>query len=97
VFPDDPREWPDLDRWFWPHKRQVLRPIFVINLSWMVIYASLNPASNWLDLTLGQGIYFLCLGVAWLDQRRWPVAMGLGLMIFLHFLEAAGELVGHIR
>jgi hypothetical protein len=97
VFPDDPSEWPDLDRWFWLHKRQVLGPIMVVNLSWTVIFASLNPDLDWLYLVLSQGIYFLCLGVAYLDQRRWPIAMGLGLLIFMLFLEAAMQLVGRIR
>src|SRR3982751_6729104 len=24
VFPDNPRAWPDVDAWFWLHRRQVL-------------------------------------------------------------------------
>lgn len=37
IYPDKPREWPDLDEWFWLHRRQVLGCIFVANIPFMLV------------------------------------------------------------
>jgi hypothetical protein len=36
IFPDDARAWPDVDEWFWMHRRQVLGCILAANLPWML-------------------------------------------------------------
>jgi hypothetical protein len=38
VFPSDPRDWPDLDAWFWLHRRQVLGCILAVNMLWVIFY-----------------------------------------------------------
>src|ERR1044072_7231723 len=38
VFPSEPRDWPDLDAWFWLHRRQVLGCILAVNALWVTFY-----------------------------------------------------------
>lgn len=35
IFPGDPRAWPDVDDWFWLHRRQVLGCVLAVNLPFM--------------------------------------------------------------
>jgi hypothetical protein len=32
IYPDKPRDWPDVDDWFWLHRRQVLSCIVLANI-----------------------------------------------------------------
>lgn len=36
IYPDQPREWPDVDDWFWLHRRQVLGCILAANIPFML-------------------------------------------------------------
>lgn len=36
IFPDKPRDWPDVDEWFWLHRRQVLGCILAANIPIML-------------------------------------------------------------
>lgn len=36
IYPDKPRDWPDVDEWFWLHRRQVLGGIVAANIPFMV-------------------------------------------------------------
>ena len=43
IYPDKPRDWPDVDEWFWLHRRQAIGCILAANIPFML------P-----DFTLGQ-------------------------------------------
>jgi hypothetical protein len=36
IYPDKPRDWPDVDEWFWLHRRQVLGCILAVNIPFML-------------------------------------------------------------
>ena len=36
IFPGEPRAWPDIDEWFWLHRRQVIGCILAVNLPFMI-------------------------------------------------------------
>src|SRR5215217_1479045 len=44
VFPDDAAAWPDLDQWFWLHRRSVLGCILAANIVWIPIWKVLAPS-----------------------------------------------------
>jgi hypothetical protein len=35
IYPDKPRDWPDVDEWFWLHRRQVLGCTFAASMPFM--------------------------------------------------------------
>lgn len=92
VFPDDTQAWPELDEWFWLHRRQVLGPLFIINAAWITILTTLNPTiGNMLVWILGQSVYFLLLGTAFFAGKPLIVKSALGLSSFIYVLLGVGE------
>ena len=81
VFPDDAAAWPDLDEWFWLHRRQVLGPLFIINVLWVSLYSTLAPSGRGMvGLAISLGTYFGLLAVAFLVRRPGVVATALGFL-----------------
>jgi hypothetical protein len=81
VFPRDPRLWPDLDEWFWLHRRQVLGCILVANLAWL--FLDWRPDIPLFVLLPNFGIYYGALLVGIFARKRWVVLLALGLLIAL--------------
>jgi hypothetical protein len=93
VFPDQPREWPDFDRWFWLHRRQVLVCLFVVNLAWILVSKSQAPLLRSPGESIAiQLAYFLPLGVAALARSARVVGVALALLIILYLGLAAETL-----
>lgn len=95
VFPDEPHSWPNLDEWFWLHRRQVLGPLLIINSIWVVSYLALgaySDASITRSIVL-QGSYFLSLGVALFSRRASVVGIALGLLSLVYLYSAVDQLV----
>lgn len=81
VFPDDFEEWPDLDSWFWSHRRQALAPLFIANSCWMTyVVAMRTPPHQWLSAISFQMLYFAPLVLAMISRRSAVVA---GALTFL--------------
>ena len=94
VFPEQPRDWPDLDRWFWLHRRQVLGCMFVANLAWVIVSKSQAPTLRSLAGTIAiQVAYFLPLAVAVLARSARVVGIALALVILLYLGLAAEVLL----
>jgi hypothetical protein len=93
VFPDEPRSWPDLDRWFWLHRRSVLACILAANLAWTPIVLSIGvfkPSFLQILLIL---TYFAMLGATiWTSNRRLLTA-ALGILIAQNLALAVIDLV----
>lgn len=86
VFPDEADDWPDLDEWFWRHRRQVLGCILGVNLVWVSIYTTLNPTSASVLVGVAfQALYFVPLAIAVFARNRWVVAASLGFLSLVYF------------
>lgn len=82
VFPDDLKNWPDLDEWFWSHRRQALAPLFVANAAWMAYIVSMRTPQDAVGpAMLLQAAYFVPLAIAIVAKR--PVMVG-GALVFLN-------------
>lgn len=70
VFPDDPRQWPDLDDWFERHKRQVALGIFSANLLFSLARVAMH--GTWSDTLPGRifQLIYLALGLALIFAKR---------------------------
>ena len=85
VFPDRAEDWPDFDRWFWRHRRQVLVCIFIVNLAWVVLTKAHQPLLRSLAATIAiQLAYFLPLGVAVAARNARIVGGALAFLILLY-------------
>jgi hypothetical protein len=62
VFPDEPRQWPDLDDWFERHKAQVALGIFAANL--LVSFGEVLLFGTWSSSLPGRIFQVLYLGLA---------------------------------
>jgi hypothetical protein len=86
IFPDDPRAWPDIDDWFWLHRRPVLACILAANLPWFPI--SIIGDRGFLNgqiLDLAYMILFAGLILlAIFAVKRSVVMTALALLIVLH-------------
>jgi hypothetical protein len=81
VFPNEPRSWPDLDTWFWLHRRIVLGCILAANVAWTPIVLSAGAFKPSLPQILIVLIYFAMLCVSIWARRRWMVIVALGFLI----------------
>jgi hypothetical protein len=94
VFPDKPSDWPDLDQWFWLHRRQVLACIFAVNLTWVALSKSQAAPLRSLTATIAiQAAYFLPLAVAILARNARVVGGALAFLILLYLGLAVEVLV----
>jgi len=81
VFPDEPRSWPDLDAWFWLHRRLVLGCVLAANLAWApILLWSGDVAIGSLQLLI-LSLYFSMLVAALWSSRRWTVTTALLVLI----------------
>jgi hypothetical protein len=70
VFPDKPGEWPDLDVYYFLHKRQILGAIAIVNLIVLANLILVNPAARLTPVGLViQTAYFGLLALAWWSKR----------------------------
>ena len=84
VFPEDPDQWPDLDVWFWKHRRQVLIAIAFSNLVGS-IYA-LNHVNAPAQVIGGALISLVFLIGAAVPRNRWIVGGSLALWCTAYLL-----------
>jgi hypothetical protein len=81
IFPDEPRAWPDVDEWFWLHRRHVLGPVLLINLASQPFLFAFNLGQPVGMLIVVNAILVSFLLVAFLAPRRWMVTTALGILI----------------
>ena len=95
VFPDQPRDWPSFDRWFWLHRREVLGCMFVVNLAWILISKSQSALlRSPVESIAIQAAYFMPLAVAVLARSARVVGAALGILLLLYLGLAVEALVG---
>ena len=70
VFPEKPGEWPDLDLYYFEHKRQVLGAVAAVELIVLVTLMLVSPVRALTDETIViQGTFFALLALAWWSKR----------------------------
>src|SRR5689334_18469298 len=86
IFPDEPRAWPDIDQWFWLHRRQVLGCILVANLPWMVEPYVLEKltASEFIVNSAVISSQLIMLLLAMFARKRWLVTIALAVLVAVH-------------
>ena len=82
VFPGEPKAWPDLDEWFWLHRRQVLGCILAANLAWGPLIYMLTDFHPGADEIAMVALYFTALVIALWSRRQWLVVSTLAILIF---------------
>lgn len=95
IFPDRPEDWPDLDEWFWRHRRQVLGAIFLALLFAVPFFAALHP-QNGLAVIISNLVIFLLIAGAAIPRRVWIVRASLGLLSAMLFTEVMGNAVARM-
>jgi hypothetical protein len=86
IFPGDPRVWPDVDDWFWLHRRQVIGCIFTANIPfWLSEYFvwDHSPSElfvNTIIIASNAGMMLLAI----FANRRWVVVGALATLIGTH-------------
>lgn len=96
VFPDEPRSWPDLDDWFWQHRRQVLGPLLAVSVCWTALTRTLDPPRSLLNFSLLTGLYLGLMLIAFVDRRRLVVAAALMGEILVYLASAANAFGRHV-
>jgi hypothetical protein len=97
VFPEDAQAWPDLDEWFWLHRRQVLGPLFFIAAAWASIYLSLAPTRGIGELLVIQLIYFGLMGVAFFARKPTVVACALAASSLFYLFFGVREFIARFN
>lgn len=86
IFPGDPRAWPDVDEWFWLHRRQVIGCVLAVNLPFMLsTYIVWDPtfSETVVDLTVVALLISMML-LAMFAGKRWAVTTALAILIAVH-------------
>lgn len=86
IFPGDPRDWPDVDQWFWLHRRQVIGCILAANIPfWLSEYIIRDQTFselivNSIVITVLASMMLLAI----LANKRWATFFALGTLISVH-------------
>ena len=86
IFPSDPEAWPDIDEWFWLHRRQVLACILAVNAPIMLstyIVRTLTVSELIVDLTVVVLNVAMML-LAMLATKQRTVTLALAALIAIH-------------
>lgn len=98
VFPNDPRDWPNLDDWFWLHRRLVLGCILAVNILWVTFYTLFASRSFGVPLTIiSQAAYFAAIGTAMFARRAALVGAALSVPSLMYLGFAALEFAGRLH
>jgi hypothetical protein len=86
IYPDKPRDWPDVDEWFWLHRRQVLGCILAANIPFMLpdYFLGRMTISEALVSSVVNVLLIGFLLLAMLARKYWIVSTALALLIVVH-------------
>jgi hypothetical protein len=86
IFPDKPREWPDIDEWFWLHRRQVLSCVLAASIPFMLadLLVGEITASEIVVNSVVVALEVSSLLLAIFARKYWIVATALALLIAVH-------------
>ena len=96
VFPDEAQAWPNLDDWFWLHRRHVLGGVLAVNLIWIPLWKALTPGGVTNLEAFLQLFYFGPLLIAMLAKRAWLVGLALAFISTVYASLGVADLVSHV-
>ena len=85
IFPDEPRNWPEVNEWFCIHRRQVIGCLIAANIPFLLftftqggtfVQQLVNGVANALFVTL--------LLLAMFAKREWMVTAALTILVVMH-------------
>lgn len=88
VFPRNVDEWPDLDVYYWKHKRLVIGGILIPNLISITQTTIYHPAKVDLFFLFAQANYWPPVILLLFSRRRWQDLTLLGIAIFGYVANA---------
>lgn len=80
VWPDDPREWPDLDAWFLAHKAQIAGAIALANVGYLAILWLKGTGPAYLAQ---EAAYIALAALLTQTRRRWQSGTVMAAMLGL--------------
>jgi hypothetical protein len=86
IFPDDARAWPDVDEWFWMHRRLVLGCILGANLPLMLepfVLEKLGTSELVVNAVVVSS-QLLLLPLAMYSRMKWLVTAALTSLVAIH-------------
>lgn len=85
IFPDEPRAWPDLDEWFWLHRRQVIGCILAANVPFfLATFSGAGTFDEQLVNAVVIGMFVGLLGLAMFARKQWVVTAALATLVIVH-------------
>jgi len=85
IFPDEPRAWPDVDEWFWLHRRQVIGCILAANIPFfLVTIAEGGTFNEQLVNAVVEAMFFGLLLLAMFARKQWIVTAALAVLVAVH-------------
>lgn len=86
IFPNDPRAWPDVDEWFWLHRRQVLGCLLLANLPWHLSdhLTGTMTRSETIVTVVVQLSLVTSLLLAMFARTKWIVTAALVILVAVH-------------
>ena len=88
VFPRHPDSWPDLDAYYWKHKRLVIAGVLIPNIISMTQTTMLHaPTVDWVYI-FAQGTYWPPVVLLLVSNRRWQDLSLLGIIIVSYVVNA---------
>lgn len=86
IYPDKPRDWPDVDEWFWLHRRQVLVCIFAASIPFWLpdFFIAKLTVSELIVSSVITALQIAFLLVAICSRKYWIVWIALATLITVH-------------
>jgi hypothetical protein len=86
IFPDEPRNWPDVDEWFWLHRRQVLGCILAANSPLLLssLFVGEPTFSEQVVNAVVTGSQVGLILLAIFPRKHWIVTSALATLIAVH-------------
>ena len=85
IFPDEPRAWPDVDEWFWLHRRQVIGCILAANIPFfLVTFVEGGTFNEQLVNAVVEAMFFGLLLLAMFARKQWIVTAALAVLVAVH-------------
>jgi hypothetical protein len=99
IYPDKPRDWPDVDEWFWLHRRQVLGCLLAATLPFMLpdyLFAQMTVSETVVSSVIA-GVQIGLLLLAIFARKYWIVATALAMLIAVHLSFIPLEILHRYR
>lgn len=87
IFPDEPRKWPEVNEWFWMHRRQVIGCLLAANVPY-IVFTFTQGGTLAVQLVNGvvNSLFVALLLLAMFAKRERIVTAALAILVTIHLL-----------